>query len=78
MKNHERDRAVLFGQSCGPLYVHIPGFAASLASQGYSKTSVAYRFRLARALDQWMQQRRMGLGDFSEERIEQFLRNRSS
>ena len=77
MKNHERDTAVVSRQPRGPLYVHIPGFAASLARQGYSKTSIAYRFWLARALDQWMQQRRMALDDFSEERIEQFLRSRS-
>lgn len=60
----------------GPLYVDIPGLAASLASQGYSKTSLAYRSSLLRALDWWMQQRRMPLNDFSEERVEEFLRHR--
>lgn len=60
----------------GPLYVHIPGLAASLASQGYSKTSLAYRSSLLRALDWWMQRRRMPLSDFSEERVEEFLRHR--
>jgi len=60
----------------GPLYVHIPGLAASLASQGYSKTSLAYRSSLLRALDWWMQRRRMPLDDFSEERVEEFLRHR--
>ena len=60
----------------GPLYVHIPGLAASLASQGYSKTSLAYRSSLLRALDWWMQRRRMPLNDFSEERVEEFLHHR--
>jgi len=46
VKNHERDTAVALGQPCGPLSFHIPGFAASLASQGYTKTSIAYRFAL--------------------------------
>jgi len=77
VKNHERDTAVALGQPCGPLSFHIPGFAASLASQGYTKTSIAYRFALVRAFDRWMQQRRIPLGHFNEERIEQFLRNRS-
>jgi site-specific recombinase XerD len=76
VKNHESDRAVVLGQPCGPLSFHIPGFAASLASQGYSKSSIAYRFWLVRAFDGWMQQRRMALDYFSEERIEQFLRYR--
>ena len=76
MKNHESGTAVVLGQPCGPLSFHIPGFAASLASQGYSKSSIAYRFGLVRAFDGWMQQRRMSLDYFSEERIEQFLRYR--
>jgi len=76
MKNHERDTAVVSVQLRGPLYVHIPGFSASLARQEYSNASIDYRFWLVRALDQWMQQRRMPLDDFSEERIEHFLRHR--
>jgi len=76
VKNHERDTAVALGQPCGPLSFHIPGFAASLASQGYTKTSIAYRFALVRAFDRWMQQRRIPLGHFNEERIEQFLHYR--
>jgi site-specific recombinase XerD len=75
VKNHERNTAVVSVQPRGPLYVHIPGFSASLARQGYAKTSIDYRFWLVRALDQWMQQRRIRLDDFSE-RIEQFLRHR--
>jgi len=76
VKNHESDTAVVLGQPCGPLSFHIPGFAASLASQGYTKTSIAYRFALVRAFDRWMQQRRIPLGHFNEERIEQFLHYR--
>jgi hypothetical protein len=76
VKNHARDTAVALGQPCGPLSFHILGFAASLASQGYTKTSIAYKFALVRALDRWMQQRRMPLDHFNEERIEQFLHYR--
>ncbi len=77
MQSHlDRNSSVRLGQTSGPLYSHIPGFTASLASRGYSKASIAYRLTLLRDLDQWMQQRRMAIEEFSEERIRQFLRYR--
>ncbi len=76
MKSHlDADSAVL-RQSSGPLSVYIPDFGASLESRGYATTYIAYRLRLARALDRWMRQSRMRVEDFDEERIQQFLRYR--
>jgi site-specific recombinase XerD len=77
MQSHsDRNSSVPLGQTSGPLYSNIPGFTASLNSRGYSKASIAYRLTLLRDLDQWMQQRRMAIEEFSEERIRQFLRYR--
>src|SRR5437867_3754803 len=72
----DRNSSVRLGQTSGPLYSNIPGFTASLISRGYSKASIAYRLTLLRDLDQWMQQRRMAIKEFSEERTRQFLRYR--
>jgi site-specific recombinase XerD len=77
MQSHsDRKSSVRLGQTSGPLYSYIPGFTASLTSRGYSKPSIAYRLTLRRDLDGWMRQRRMGIEEFSEERIRQFLRYR--
>ena len=77
MQSHsDRNSSVPLGQTSGPLDSYIPGFTASLTSRGYSKASIAYRLCLLRDLDQWMQQRRMPIEEFSEERIRQFLRYR--
>src|ERR1700730_19329483 len=77
MQSHlHRNSSVPLGKTSGPLYSYIPGFTASLTSRGYSKASIAYRLTLLRNLDQWMQQRRMAIEEFSEERIRQFLRYR--
>jgi site-specific recombinase XerD len=77
MKSHlNSDSVALLAQPSGPLCAHIPGFAASLGSQGYSTRSIAYKLRLVRALEQWMQQYKIGVEDFVEGRIQQFLRYR--
>ena len=77
MQSHlETNSAVPPGRPTGPLYAYIPGFAASLDSQGYCRASIAYRLCLLQALDQWMRQHRIAIEEFSEERIHQFLRDR--
>src|ERR1700730_6372588 len=77
MQSHlDRTSSVPLRQTNGPLCSYIPGFTASLTSQGYSRASIAYRLTLLRDLDQWMRQRRIAIKEFSEERIVQFLRYR--
>jgi site-specific recombinase XerD len=77
MQNHsDRNSSLSLGQVGGPLYSYIPGFADSLTSRGYSKASMVNRLSLLRDLDQWMQQRRIAIEEFGEERIRQFLRYR--
>ena len=77
MQSHlDRASSVPLRQTSGPLCSYIPGFTASLTSQGYSRASIAYRLTLLRDLDQWMRQRRIAIKEFSEERIVQFLRYR--
>jgi len=69
MQSHSyRNSSVPLGQTSGPLYSYVPGFTAPLTNRGYSKASIAYRLSLLRALDEWMQQRRMAIEEFSEER----------
>jgi site-specific recombinase XerD len=77
MQNHsDSNSSVPLGQASGPLYCYTPGFADSLTSRGYSKASMVNRLSLLRDLDQWMQQRRIVIEEFGEERIRQFLRYR--
>jgi len=77
MQSHlKKNSTVPAGQPTGPLYVYIAGFAASLASQGFAGTSMEHRVRLLWALDEWMRKHRMSIEDLTEERIEQFFRDR--
>ncbi len=77
MKIHSnRDSVGLLARPIGPLYSHLPRFAALLAERGYSEDSIALRMCLASALDRWLLQRRIGMADFDELRIQQFLRYR--
>ena len=69
-------RPVLSREAIGPIHPQIACFAESLAERGYSSSSIDHRRRLITALDQWLVQGRIGLNDFNEGRIEQFLRDR--
>jgi hypothetical protein len=52
MRTHSnRDSAGLLARPIGPLYSHLPSFAALLTERGYSKDSIALRMWLAGALD---------------------------
>jgi len=59
-----------------PLHPHVECFTRNLVGQGYSQDGVAYRHRLLTGLDPWLLQQGLNLRDLSEERIEQFLRDR--
>jgi integrase/recombinase XerD len=76
MASHrERNRAVYFGQSKGPLREYIRGFAALSRGQGYTNASINHRLRLVRDLDRWMQKRRVRVEGLSEERCVRFFRD---
>ncbi len=59
-----------------PLHPHVECFTRNLVEQGYSHDGVAYRHRLLTGLDPWLLQQGLNLRDLSEDRIEQFLRDR--
>ena len=69
-------RPVLSRETNGPIHAQIACFAKCLAERGYSNSSIDHRRRLITALDQWFVQSRIGLKDFNEGRIDQFLRDR--
>lgn len=75
VSHRERDRAVYFGQSNGPLREYIRGFATHSRGQGYTNATINLRLLLVRDLDQWMKKRRMRLGNLNEERCVQFFRD---
>jgi len=76
MASHrERNRAVYFGQSKGPLREYIPSFAALSRRQGYTNATINSRLRLVRALDRWIQKRRVRIEGLSEKRCSQFFRD---
>jgi hypothetical protein len=59
-----------------PLHPYVECFTRNLVEQGYSSDGVAYRRRLLTGLAPWLIQQRLNLTDLSEDRVEQFLRDR--
>jgi site-specific recombinase XerD len=61
---------------CGPLGLHIDGFASLLSSQGYATDAGRQKIRLVADLSNWLGKRSLGIKDLDEEQTGQFLKRR--
>jgi len=57
----------------GPLVPYAAGFLAELENQGYRANSACDQLRLLAHVSTWLQERSVGLDDFSSNRVEEFL-----
>lgn len=57
----------------GPLASHLDGFAALLASEGYTKATSKDKLRLIAHLSRWLQQHNLPLAALEEGRVKRFL-----
>lgn len=57
----------------GPLASYLDGFAALLASEGYTKATLKDKLRLIAHLSRWLQQQSLPLTALDEQRVTQFL-----
>lgn len=60
----------------GPLTPHVDGFWAELQRQGYAPLSGRNLLLVAAHFSRWLEDRRLGLGDLTEERVASFLAHR--
>ncbi len=59
---------------CGPIGPHLDGFARLLSEQGYSKQFGMQKIRVVSLLSRWLARSRLGIRQFDEQRIAEFLR----
>lgn len=60
----------------GPLSEFGPGFATELERLGFTPLSVVHQLRLAAHLSRWMQDQRLGVGQLTSDRVDEFLLER--
>jgi len=60
----------------GPLTAHVGGFWAKLRGEGYAPLSARNLLEVAAHFSRWLDDRRLGLGDLSEERLASFMAHR--
>lgn len=60
----------------GPLGPHIDAFATHLRERGYARSTARYQIQLVAKLSRWLDRRDFGIGDLTQKRVEEFLRNR--
>jgi integrase/recombinase XerD len=60
----------------GPLQPYADGFREQLTELGYTRLSAADQLRLMAHLSRWLTGRRLGAGQLTPQRVEQFLRVR--
>ena len=60
----------------GPLTAHVDGFWAKLRGEGYASLSGKSLLEVAAHFSRWLDDRRLGLGDLSEERLASFMAHR--
>ena len=59
---------------CGPLGLHIDGFASLLSDQGYATQTGRQKIRLVSDLSAWLGRRPLGVKDLDEKQIGEFLK----
>lgn len=57
----------------GPLAGYSSGFRSALAAQGYRLEPAATQLQLAAHLSRWLEERGLGAGDLTQERIDEFV-----
>ncbi len=62
----------------GPLAEYAPGFAAELGRRGFVPLSAMHQMRLLAHLSRWMLAHRLGVGQLTEARVDEFLFERRS
>lgn len=62
----------------GPLAPYVPGFASKLKTAGYTPLSAVNQMRLLAHLSRWLDDRRLGVADLTDERVEAFFESRRS
>ncbi len=61
----------------GPLATHIAAFAERLSSQGYAGSTAREKLRLVAGLSRWLGRRKLETDNLNEQRVRQFLDDRS-
>ena len=70
----QSDPATLDRYRCGPLGLHLDSFADWLSEQGYPRQTGMQKLRLFAFLSRWLEQNKISIRQFDEQRIEQFLK----
>jgi site-specific recombinase XerD len=75
MKKHfQTDSAILDRYRCGPLGAHLGSFANWLSEQGYPRRTGMQKLRLFAFLSRWLEQKKITIQQFDEQRIDQFIK----
>ncbi len=62
----------------GPLATYVGGFCDELAGQGYAVASAGVQLQLMAHVSRWLEDRGLGVGDLTPERVDEFFWDRRS